>query len=141
MNDASYTVQFPNNQKLVKLAGLLDIEVEVSTTDFSTETMTATVKSSCGAIDLVALYPTEITTNGAGAIWHIYNETDGVSVPITAITSNSTTGVVTFTVDNMALSAGARLSVWLGTNQLLTNAGIIGFSNTENNKATSIVVP
>lgn len=139
MNDNTYTVSFPNNQKLMKLAGLKDIELTVSTTDYSTETITATVKSSCGAEDLVALYPTEITTIGAGSIWDIYNETDGNSVLITACTSNPATGVVTITVDQMYISVGAKLSVSIGTIQQMENAGIIGFSNTK--KVTSIVVP
>jgi hypothetical protein len=139
LNDNSYAVSFPSNQKLMKLSGLLDIVLTVSTTDYSTETLTATVKSSCGAIDLVELYPTEITTIGAGSIWDIYNVTDGNSVLITACTSDPMTGVVTLTIDQMYVSVGAKLSVSIGTIVQMTNAGILGYSSSK--KVTSIVVP
>lgn len=133
LNDSSYTVQFPNNQKLVKLAGLLDTNITAGTTVGSTGLTVITATSSCGAVDLAELYPSDILDF---TIWQVWNRTTSSAVTVNGATY--TGGVFTLGTDPTDHAPGDVLEIYLGDVTALTAAGIVGFASS--NTVTSTVV-
>jgi hypothetical protein len=133
MNDNTYTVSFPNNQKLMKLAGLKDITITATTTNGTSGVVTLTANSSCGAEDLVALYPTEIVDT---TIFQVNNDTTGV--PVTITSASIIAGKIALVTDATDHAPGNILSIYLGEVSDLDAAGITGFASS--NTVTSLVV-
>lgn len=132
LNDSSYTVQFPNNQKLVKLAGLLDTSITAGTTNGTTGAVVVTATSSCGAVDLVELYPTDIVDT---TIWQVWNRTTSSAVAVTSASISG--GVLTLVTDATDHAPADVLEIYLGDVSALTTAGIVGFASS--NTVTSVV--
>ena len=132
LNDSSYTVQFPNNQKLVKLAGLLDTTVTAGTTNGTTGAVVVTATSSCGAVDLVELYPTDIVDT---TIWQVWNRTTSSAVAVTSASISG--GVLTLVTDATDHAPADVLEIYLGDVTALATAGIVGFASS--NTVTSVV--
>ena len=133
LNDNSYTVNFPNNQKLMKLAGLNDITITATTTNGTTGAVSVTAVSSCGAENLVEAYATEIVDT---TIWQVYNETANNVVTITS--ASIVAGKVEIITDATDHAPGDTLSIYAGEVSDLDAAGLVGFANS--NKVTSLVV-
>jgi hypothetical protein len=136
MNDNTYTVSFPNNQKLMKLAGLKDIAITATTTNGTTGVVTLTANSSCGAEDLVALYPTEIIDLTPNPGWQVFNDTTGL--PVTISSASVVAGAVALVTDATDHAPGDVLSIYMGDVSDLTAIGIVGFASS--NTVTSLVV-
>ena len=134
LNDSSYTVQFPNNQKLVKLAGLLDTTITAGTTaSGGAGEVVVTATSSCGAVDLVELYPSDIVDT---TVWHVWNRTTNLAVVVTG--ASITAGVLTLTTTIASHAPSDVLEIYLGDASALVTAGIVGFA--ASNTVTSTVV-
>lgn len=127
LNDNSYAVSFPNNQKLMKLSGLLDTTLTAtSTINATTGDVTVTLTSACGATDLAELYPTELIDLTPAPAFIVYNTTLAAAVAITGIVVNG--NAITITTDATDHAAGNVCTIQFGNVSDVESLGILGYA-------------
>lgn len=128
LNDMSYVVQLPKNQPLMKLSGLLDINLTQETTLTSGGEVELGVTYNCGNQYLGDLYPTEIVEL---AIWSAVNKATGASIPVDAVSYNATTKLVEIDLDATDPaypSSGGVITIKIGDVSDLESEDIFGFA-------------
>jgi hypothetical protein len=127
LNDNSYAVSFPNNQKLMKLSGLLDTTlVATSTINATTGDVDVTLNSSCNATDLAELFPTELADISPAPAFTVYNVTQAAAVAITGIVVNGST--ITITTDATDHAAADICTIQFGPISAMQAVGILGYA-------------
>lgn len=127
LNDSTYAVAFPSNQKLMKLAGLLDTKfTATSTINSTTGVVTGTLTSSCGTVDMAELYASELVDATPAYCWQAYNVTQAAAVVITGVTVAGS--VITITTDATDHTAGDYVNLWFGEVSDAIAVGITGFA-------------
>lgn len=127
LNDNGYAVSFPNNQKLMKLAGLLDTSLVATTTiDATTGDVDVTLNSACSATDLAELFPTELADITPAPAFVVYNVTQDAAVAITGIVVNGST--ITISTDPADHAINDVCTIQFGPVSAVVALGILGYA-------------